>query len=76
MVDILVVGADPVCSGDKTYTWDYYFVEDGNPSPIGYGTTTQDASGNIVFPEDFTTIESLLRLNEDQIPLLIVPVSK
>ena len=62
-------------SGEE-FRWLWYYDASASAYNVLLEATAQDASGNIVFPEDFTTIESLLRLNEDQIPLLIVPVSQ
>jgi len=62
-------------SGEE-YRWLWYYDASASAYNVFLEATAQDLTGNIVFPEDTATISSLLRLNEEQIPLLIIPVSK
>jgi len=62
-------------SGEEN-RWLWYHDAGGSAYNILLEATAQGLSGNIAFPEDTTTISSLLKLNKDQIPMLIIPVSK
>jgi len=75
----------PVLDDEKANRWDdlsgeqcrwlWYHDASASSYNILLEATAQGLSGNIILPEDSETLSSLLRLKEDQIPLLIVPVS-
>jgi len=61
-------------SGEQ-WRWLWYHDASASSYNILLEATAQGLSGNIVIPEDIETISSALKLNEDQIPLLMVTVS-
>jgi hypothetical protein len=62
-------------SGEE-FRWLWYYEASASAYNVLLEATAQDKTGNIVFPEDTDTIGLLLKLKEDQFPLLIVPVSE
>jgi nitroreductase len=62
-------------SGEE-WRWLWLFDASSSANNILLEATSQNLSGNIVFPVDTNPIRSILKLKEDQYPLLFVPVSK
>ncbi|MCK5458770.1 MAG: nitroreductase family protein, partial [Thermoplasmatales archaeon] len=62
-------------SGEE-FRWLWYYDASASAHNVLLEATAQGLTGNIVFPTDNNVIESLLKLKEDQFPLLIVPVSE
>ena len=62
-------------SGEE-FRWLWYYDASASAHNVLLEATAQGLTGNIVFPTDTDTIGSLLKLKEDQFPLLIVPVSE
>jgi nitroreductase len=62
-------------SGEE-WRWLWYHDASASSYNILLEATAQGLTGNIMLPEDTDSIGSLLRLKEDQIPLLLVPVSQ
>ena len=61
-------------SGEE-WRWLWYHDASASAQNLLLEATAQHLSGAIVLPEDMTTFSSLLNLKDDQIPLLIVPIS-
>jgi len=69
---------------DKTIRWDdlsgmlhiWYYEAGASAQNILLEATSWDISGSIEFPSDVAAICSLFKLNDDFIPLLIVPVGR
>jgi nitroreductase len=62
-------------SGEQN-RWLWYHDAGGSSQNILLEATAQNLTGNIVFPEDLSTFGTLLRLNSNQIPLIINPISQ
>ena len=68
----------------KTIRWDdlsgmlhiWYYEAGASAQNILLEATAWDLSGGIEFPSDVATIRSLFKLNDDFVPLLIVPVGR
>ena len=61
-------------SGEE-WRWLWYHDASASAQNLLLEATAQDLSGAIVLSEDMTALSSLLNLKDDQIPLLIIPVS-
>ena len=69
---------------DKTIRWDdlsgmlhiWYYEAGASAHNILLEAAAWDLSGNIEFPSDVAAIRSLFKLNDDFVPLLIVPVGR
>ena len=69
---------------EKTIRWDdlsgmlhiWYYEAGASAQNILLEATAWDLSGGIEFPSDVATIRSLFKLNDDFVPLLIVPVGR
>jgi nitroreductase len=61
-------------SGEE-WRWLWLFDASSSANNILLEATAQNLSGNILLPTDTDSIKSLLKLEEDQYPLLIVPIS-
>jgi len=69
---------------DKTIRWDdlsgmlhiWYYEAGASAQNIILETTAWDLSGIIEFPSDVAAIRSLFKLNDDFVPLLVVPVGR
>jgi nitroreductase len=61
-------------SGEQ-WRWLWLFDASSTANNILLEATAQDLFGNIILPDDTNTIKSLLKLEEDQYPLLIIPIS-
>jgi len=60
----------------EEYRWMWYYEAGASAYNVLLESTAWNLSANIVLPTDIDTIRSLLRLNEEYIPLLIVPVGE
>ena len=62
-------------SGD--YYWRFWYYEAGaSAHNVLLEATAWDLSANIVFPTDIDSIRSILGLNDDFVPMLVVPVGR
>jgi len=69
---------------DKTIRWDdlsgmlhiWYYEAGASAQNILLEAAAWDLSGSIEFPSDVAAIRSLFKLNDDFVPLLIVPVGR
>ena len=61
-------------SGER-WRWLWLFDASASANNILLEATAQDFTGNIVLPVDNDSIKSLLKLNEDQYPLILIPLS-
>ena len=62
-------------SGD--YCWRFWYYEAGaSAHNVLLETTAWDLAANIVFPTDIDSIRSILGLNNDFIPMLVVSVGR
>ena len=59
----------------EDFRWLWYYDASSTAYNILLEATAQGLIGNIVFPNDAEIIHSVLRLKNDQYPLLIIPVS-
>lgn len=61
-------------SGER-WRWLWLFDASASANNIFLEATALGLSGNIVLPVDDESIKSLLKLNEDQYPLILIPLS-
>jgi len=59
------------------YCWRFWYYEAGaSAHNVLLEATAWDLSANIVFPTDIDSIRSILGLNDDFVPMLVVPVGR
>jgi len=61
-------------SGEE-WRWLWLFDASSTANNILLEATAQNLSGDIILPIDTDSIKSILELEEDQIPLIIIPIS-
>jgi hypothetical protein len=56
--------------------WAWYYEAGASAYNVMLESTILDLHSEIVIPNDLASIKSILRLNNDSLPLIIVPVGR
>jgi hypothetical protein len=61
---------------DNKYKWAWYYEAGASAYNVMLESTILDLHSDIIIPNDLAAIKSILRINDDSLPLIIVPVGR
>lgn len=73
---LILVSVLPLSSLYSPFTWAWYYEAGASAYNVMLESTILDLHSDIVIPTDLASIKSILRLIDDSLPLIIVPVGR